>query len=154
MYSLQVNVNSKTVKYVTNPVAKKHLKDLREKRTPSGLIKIEHANGTHDDYADSIGLVVYQFDSTSPVYIGLTKEDETDITPQTKDSRGKYVSTPTADDLAQDLGITGFSDNSTDYDEHGNKIENKEDDNPEDFWFLFSWLLFFLGGIENLQTML
>jgi hypothetical protein len=85
----------------------------------------------------------------------LTKDDETNLTPQTKDAKGKYISTPTAADLAQDLGITGFHDNAVEYDENGNKIEDKDDDSPENFWFLFSWLLFFLGGgVENLQTML
>ena len=136
MASLQVAVNSKSLNYVTNKVAKKHMKDLREKRLSSGKIKIEHAAGCHDDYADSIGLVVYQFDKTSPVYIGHTKDDET-VTAETKDKAGKYIATPTASQVAQDAGITQFQDNSSEYDEHGNKIVREEDDDPGNFWFLF-----------------
>ena len=65
-----------------------------------------------------------------------TKDDETVITPDTKDNHGKYISTPTAQNIADDLGIGAFNDNSGEYDKDGNKIEPDEDGDPSDFWFL------------------
>lgn len=133
MFSLQVAINSGALRVVHEPLAIKHMKDLREKRTKSGTIRIEHANGCNDDYADVTALCVYQFDKSSPVYIGLSQEDEDD-TPITKDARGQYVAMPTANDLAEYTGISHkFHDNRAE-----KKLEEEGGEDEEgDFWFLF-----------------
>lgn len=133
MYSLQVALNSSVLKMVHNPLAVKHLKDLREKRSNiSNKIRIEHAPGTHDDYADVVALVCYQFDKTSPIFIGHHYDGEDDA-PQTKDQMGKFVAMPTAQDLAEYTGLHGFSDNRTEHDEK----EQEDDDDGSNFWFSF-----------------
>lgn len=135
MYSLQVSLNSSVLKMVHNPLAVKHLKDLREKRSNvSNKIRIEHAANCHDDYADVISLVCYQFDKTSPIFIGHHYESEDD-TPQTKDLTGKFVTMPTAQDLAEYVGVHGFSDNRAEHDEK--KKSDDDDDDGSNFWFTF-----------------
>ena len=131
MYSLQVAVNSNTLRMVHNKLAVKHLKDLREKRTSGNRLKVEHANNCHDDYADAIGLCVYQFDKTSPVYVGLSKlEDEDDI-PKNVDLKGKFLGLPTAQQISDHIGNEAFYDNRK---EHDAKKDDDEGDSG-DFWF-------------------
>ena len=132
MYSLQVATNSQTFKMVDNRLAVEHLKNLREKRTPSGTIKIEHANNTFDDYADSIALCIHQFDKSSAIYIGHTKDDESIVEPTTKDARGKFIATPTAEDLAQASGNLQFLDNRAQL-----AADEVPDDEDDSFWFVF-----------------
>jgi hypothetical protein len=134
MYSLAVAVNSEALRIVHDQLAIKHLKDLREKRTTgTNKIKIEHAQGCHDDLADTIALCVYQFDKTSPIYVGITVVDDEEPI-QTKDLMGKQVLTPTAQDVADYAGNTQFHDNRK-------EIEEKEKGEPESedsdgFWFI------------------
>ncbi len=136
MYSLQVSLNSHNFKMVHNPLAVKHLKDLREKRSSiSNKIRIEHASNCHDDYAIVIGLVCYQFDKTSPIYIGMHYEEDDD-TPQTKDMTGKQISTPTATELAEFAGKIGFYDNRKEHEEKSKEEEGAEEDG-NNFWFCF-----------------
>lgn len=138
MYSLQVAVNSSTLRYVNNAVATKHLKDLREKRTGNGQIKIEAVTGGHDDYASAIGLVVYQFDKSSPVYIGQTRDDEEVQVPETKDANGLLIANPTAADVAEHAGNTNFYDNTQEYLEQQRKEAQPQDPESESgFWFAF-----------------
>jgi hypothetical protein len=134
MNSLQVALNTKTFKMCANATAVQHLKDLRERRGRQ-RIQIEAANNCHDDYAMSIGLVVYQFDRTSPIYIGYHRDDE-DVVPSTKDALGNQVLTPTAQDLADYVGLAGFYDNRK---EHEKKKDDDDDgnDDPDGFWFTF-----------------
>lgn len=132
MYSLQIALNTKNLKIVNNPIAIQHLKDLRERRSHiSNKIQIAAANNSHDDYAIAIAEVVYQFDKTSPIYLGYTVEDE-DEGPMTKDATGKQLLTPTAQDLADYVGLQQF------YDGRKEK-EAKEDpdDDGSNFWFSF-----------------
>lgn len=141
MYSLQVAVNSDILRMVNNPTAVQHLKDLREKRsTISNKIRIEHANNCKDDYADVIGLVVYQFDKSSPLYVG-THENEVDEKIQTKDSLGRFVAMPTAQDLAEFVGQTGFNDNRAEVEARLKKERGEGDpedpDDGDNFWFTF-----------------
>lgn len=132
-YSLQVAINSQSTKMVHNTTAIKHLKDLREKHgTGRTHFKIEAAQGSHDDYANVIALIQYQFDKTSPIYIGMTKEHYEKII-KTKDARGQQISTPTAVELADFAGVSQFYDNTT-------EVEAKEeegDDDESNFWFSF-----------------
>lgn len=131
MYSLQVSVNSGTLKFVNNQLAVKHLKDLREKRTTSAQVKIEAASGSHDDYASSIGLIVYQFDSSSPLYIGATKDDEDVTSPVTKDETGKALSLPSFLDLAEMLGNPLINTNLERRKELEKELLKKNQGNPE-----------------------
>lgn len=105
MYSLQVAINSGTLAMVNNSLAIKHLKDLREKRTASNQLKVEHAANSHDDFADVIALICYQFDKSSPIYIGAHKADQDPVLPQNKDAKGNYIATPTAMDVAEKMKI-------------------------------------------------
>ncbi len=139
MYSLNISINSNALRMVNNQLAVKHLKDLREKRSSTGKLKVEHAANAHDDYADSIGLVVYQFDKNSPVYAGFHKEEEGEAPPQTKDARGNFIAMPTAQDLAEKAGVPNFTDNRFEIEqrlkkERGEVTEEDEDDDG-DFWF-------------------
>ncbi len=132
-YSLQVGINSQGLGIVSNDEAIKHLKDLREKRSQGRRLIIEAANNSHDDYAIVIAGVVYQFDKNSPVYIGHHYDGDDEELPVTKDATGKYISTPTAQELAEQVGIAGFYDNRSD---HKQKKEG-EDDDDGGFWFAF-----------------
>jgi hypothetical protein len=109
MFSLQVAINSGTLKMVHNPLAIRHLKDLREKQSGTGKLRIEHASNSHDDLADVIGLLVYQFDKSSPIYIGMNREVVRD-TVNTKDAAGRFVAFPTAQELADHVGVSNFTD--------------------------------------------
>lgn len=134
-YSLQVGINSGRFKLVNNPIAIKHLKDLREKRAAgTNHLRIEAAHGCHDDYANVCGLIQYQFDSTSPIYIGIHKV-ETDGLPQTRDLTGQFISTPTANDLAELAGVSGFYDNTKEVEEK-EKDKNAGKDEDDDSWFI------------------
>jgi hypothetical protein len=139
MYSMQINVNSKTLAIIDNPLLIKHLKDLREKRTQSGKVQIQHAPGCHDDYAQIVALICYQFDKTSPIYIGYTEEDDTaEIPASTKDVMGRHIAVPTAEEVAETAGVRQFHDNRAEYDEKGNKKTGNDDDNGSGgFWFIF-----------------
>lgn len=137
MYSLQVAVNSGAFKMVHNAIAVKHLKDLREKRgTGTGHFKIEAAHGCHDDYANVAALIQYQFDKTSPIYIGMHKVDDEKL-PQNKAADGQFIATPTATDLAELAGVSGFYDNAK---EVAAKKEEAEEGEPihegNDDWFI------------------
>lgn len=134
MYSLQISLNSRNLRMVHNTTAVQHLKDLREKKTSSGSIKIEAAQNSHDDYCMAIGLVIYQFDKTSPIYIGHASEEDDDQTPATKDAAGNQVLMPTAQDLADFVGNSKFYDNRK---EIADKDKPTEEEDDSDFWFLF-----------------
>jgi hypothetical protein len=136
MYSMQININSKTLALVDNSLLIKHLKDLREKRTQSGKIQIQHAPGCHDDLAQVVALICYQFDKTSPIYIGYTDEGDETTTIKTRDELGRFIAMPTAEDMAQVAGVEQFYDNRAEYDEGGNKV-NEGDDDDGGFWFIF-----------------
>lgn len=138
MYSLQIAVNSGTLRLANNRIALKHLKDLREKKTANGSFKVEHAANCHDDYADVIGLVVYQFDKSSPVYIGTWKtEDEPDAT-STKDRAGKHMAYPTATEIASHLGNDEFFDNRAQHEAKEKEKEEGEDpDDDSGFFYAF-----------------
>lgn len=132
MYSLQISLNSKALKMVSNPIAVQHLKDLRERRSSiSNKLQISAANNCHDDYAIAIAEVVYQFDKTSPIFLGYITEEE-DLEMQTKDAAGKQVLTPTAQDLAEFVGVTNFYDNRKE-----KEAEAKKDEEGDEFWFCF-----------------
>lgn len=141
MYSLQIAINSGTLKMVNNPLAIKHLKDLREKRsTQSNKIRIEHAQNCHDDYADVIALVAYQFDKSSPLFIGQHTED-TEEKLNTKDGAGRHIAYPTAEEMAN-MGGAGnkFNDNRKEVEERLKKENGEAAPEPEDgndFWFIF-----------------
>lgn len=133
MYSLQISLNSKSFKMVSNPIAVQHLKDLRERRSAiSNKLQISAANNCHDDYAISIAEVVYQFDKTSPIFIGYIIDDEEKAF-STKDEAGNQLLTPTAQDLADFVGLSRFHDNRKEHEE----AEKKEEDEGDDFWFSF-----------------
>lgn len=142
MYSLQIAINSGTLNMVNNPLAVKHLKDLREKRsTQSNKIRIEHAQNCHDDYADVIALVAYQFDKSSPLFVGTHVEEDEGIK-STKDARGMHVAYPTAEEMAQKAGIgNSFNDNRKEVEERLKKEAGEDTGEPEDdtndFWFIF-----------------
>ncbi len=147
MYSLQVGINSKQLKIVHNQVAVKHLKDLREKRsTVANRLRIEAAANCHDDYANVIALIQYQFDKNSPIYIGLWKADP-DAPPPSKDARGHQIRTPTAEELADHVGLVGFYDNKA---EEEAKADDDDDDGTN-FWFVFS--LLGVVSVKMLQAM-
>lgn len=132
MYSLQIALNSDIFRMVSHPQAIKHLKDLREKRSHlANKLRIEHANNCNDDFADVIALNVYQFDKSSPIFIGHHFEPEEE-TIENKDATGKYIGTPTAQQLAEQHGVHGFFDNSK-------EIEAKKDEDEDEngFWFCF-----------------
>lgn len=132
MYSLQIALNSKSFRMVSNPIAVQHLKDLRERRSAiSNKLQISAANNCHDDYAIAIAEVVYQFDKTSPIFIGYVIDDgEKEFS--TKDEAGNQLLTPTAQDLADHVGLAKFYDNRK-------EEETKEDtdESADDFWFSF-----------------
>jgi len=138
MYSLQVALNTKTLGIVHNPIAIQHLKDLREKRSAiSNKIQIAAASNSHDDYAIAIALCVYQFDKTSPLYIGYHREDEDEVV-ITKDTTGKQLLTPTVNDLAEFAGNMKFYDNRKEHVEkerEKNGEEPDDDEDPNGFWF-------------------
>lgn len=139
MMSLSVAVNSEGFKMVHQPLAVQHLKDLREK-VNNGMIKIEHAQNTHDDYADVIAEVIYQFDQNSPVYVGHYKEEEFEKEKTTKDARGQHLAYPTANELAEHVGVSNkFSDNRAEWEaQQQEKEEPDEDDNGDDgLWYVF-----------------
>lgn len=128
MFSLQIAINSGSFKMVANPIAIKHLKDLREKRSLStNKLRIEHAQNCHDDYADVIGLIVYQFDKTSPIYVGTHREEEEPEVKTTKDARGQHLAYPTAEEMAEHVGVPNFYDNRKEED-----AKKKEDEDPDD----------------------
>ena len=131
-YSLQVALNTQSLLMVNNPIASQQLKDLREKRSMiSNKIQISAANNSHDDYPIVIAGVAYQFDKTSPIYIGYHKDDEEE-TIQTKDALGRQLLTPTAMDLAEHAGVLSF------YDNRQEKKEKEDPENEDDgsgFWF-------------------
>jgi len=128
MYSLQIAVNSGNLNMVANPIAVRHLKDLREKRSAiSNKIRIEHAQNCYDDYADVIGLIVYQFDSTSPIYVGIHKAEEYNAPLNTKDARGKHLAYPTATEITDFLGVPNFHDSRAEI-----KAKEEENDDPDD----------------------
>lgn len=137
MYSLQVSINSETFKMITNPLAIRHLKDLREKRSATtNRVRIEHCSNGHDDHADSIALVIYQFDKTSPIYIGTSEAEDDTPKPTTRDAQGNFVAMPTAEELAEHVGVKNFTDN--------RGIKGDEDDEDDGntggdsgFWFIF-----------------
>lgn len=132
MYSLQISLNSKALKMVSNPIAVQHLKDLRERRSSiSNKLQISAANNCHDDYAIAIAEVVYQFDKTSPIFLGYITEEE-DIELQTKDAAGRQVLTPSAQDLAEFVGVTNFYDNRKE-----KELAEKKDEEGDEFWFCF-----------------
>jgi len=136
MYSLQVALNTQNIHMVNNMVAIQHLKDLREKRSHiSNKIQIAAANNSHDDYAIVIALVAYQFDKTSPLYVGYSREDE-DEEVVTKDATGKFVAMPTAQDLADYVGVGRFYDNRKEEEAKKNP-EDDGDDDGSGFWFTF-----------------
>ncbi len=138
MYSLQIAVNSKAIKLVDHNLLVKHLKDLRERRTQSGKVQIMNAPGSHDDLANVAALITYQFDKTSPIYIGHTDGDDTLLPPQTKDLQGRQIAPPTAEELAQTVGLTTFHDNRAEYDEHGNKKPTNDDEGGGGgMWWIF-----------------
>jgi hypothetical protein len=135
-YSLQLAINSKQLQIVDVPLAFKHLKDLREKRsTSSSTVRVEHAQNCKDDIANAMALVVYQFDKTSPLYIGYTHEEE-DATPTTKDGAGRQIAMPTAQDVAEHVGLSEFYDNRA---EEKKREEGGDDDSDDGsgFWFVF-----------------
>lgn len=137
MYSLQVAINSKAMKMVHNPTAVKHLKDLREKRSNiSNKIRIEHAQNCKDDYADVIGLIVYQFDTTSPIYVGTHKEEEYEPPPNTKDARGQHMAYPTAQEMADHLGISKFHDSRPEEEAKKNGEDDDDGNNEGGFFFI------------------
>lgn len=131
MYSLQIALNSRSMKMVNNQIAVQHLKDLREKRSSiSNKLQISAMSGGHDDYAIAIAEVVYQFDKTSPIYLGyITDEEAEELT--TKDASGNQLLTPTAQDLADYVGLSQFYDSRKEKEAE----EKKEDDEGDTFWF-------------------
>lgn len=138
MYSLQIAINSGTLKLASNKTAIKHLKDLREKRTSTGKLKVEHASNCHDDYADSIGLVVYQFDKTSPIYIGAHKVEDDEEIVSTKDRLGRHLAFPTSQEISEHVGNSGFFDNRAEVKAKKEEEDGgSEPDEGNDFWFSF-----------------
>ncbi len=137
-YSLQVQINSQALRMVNDATAIKHLKDLREKRTQgANKLKIEHAANCHDDAADAIALVIYQFDKTSPIYIGMNQVEDEEK-PNTKDLSGKQLLYPTAQDLAEHANVTGFYDNRKDRERLEEEMTPGEsEDEGNDLWFVF-----------------
>lgn len=142
MYSLQININSKSIKIVDNMLLIRHLKDLRERRTQNGRVQIMNAPGSHDDFANVAALICYQFDTTSPIYIGYTDKDDTMIPADTKDAIGRQIAPPTATELAQQAGVDEFYDNRAEFDELGNRKPGTGDedggaDGGGGMWFIF-----------------
>lgn len=137
LYSLQININSKVLKIIDYPLIFRHLKDLREKKTDSGKVQIQHAPGCKDDMAMCVALVCYQFDKTSPLYIGYNDEEIEEVK-VTKDAAGRHIAYPTAEEMAEKGGISNFNDNRQEYGPDGKK---KPDDDGVDgsggFWFVF-----------------
>lgn len=138
MYSLQINLNSKSLRMVDNSLLVKHLKDLRERRSETGKLQIMNAPGSHDDFANVAALICYQFDTTSPIYIGHTDGDDTLIPAETKDLTGRQIAPPTAEELANTQGVDGFYDNRAEFDEKGNKKPTGEDEGGgSGMWWVF-----------------
>lgn len=142
MYSLQINMNSKTIQMIDHPLLIKHLKDLRERRGQNGRVQIMNAPGSHDDFANVAALICYQFDTTSPIYIGYNDDDNTTIPTETKDATGKQIAPPTAEELAQIVGVDNFHDNRAEFDELGNRKPGTGDDDGGaqgggGMWFIF-----------------
>ncbi len=137
MYSMQIAINSGNLAMVHNPQAVKHLKDLREKRSNiSNKIRIEHAQNCKDDYADVIGLIVYQFDTNSPIYVGTHKEEEYTPPVSTKDGRGQHVAYPTAQEMADFAGVSAFIDGREE-----EKAKQEEDPDDSDNGGGFFWIM-------------
>lgn len=139
MYSLQIALNSKNLKMVDHPLLIKHLKDLRERRLQNGRVQIMNAPGSHDDLANVAALITYQFDTTSPIYIGHSDNDDTQIVTSTQDDLGKQIAPPTAEELAGIAGVQNFYDNRLQYDDAGNKKVALEEDGEQtgSMWWLF-----------------
>lgn len=138
MYSLQVAINSEILRMVATPLATRHLKDLREKRSATAnKVRIEHAANCHDDYADSIGLVVYQFDKTSPIFVGTHSADIEEVKNTNKDETGKFMAFPSAEELAQHMGIQQFFDNREEHNAKKKDGNDPEDDEGGGFFFSF-----------------
>lgn len=139
MYSLQININSKSIKMIDNNLLIKHLKDLRERRGQNGRVQIMNAPGSHDDFANVAALICYQFDTTSPIYIGYTDSDDTSIPADTKDATGRQIAPPTAEELAQVHGVDGFHDNRAEFDERGNRKPGtgEDDQGGGGMWWIF-----------------
>ncbi len=134
MYSLQVSLNSSQMMMVNNEDAVTHLKDLREKRSSgANRIIVEAAANSHDDYAIAIAGVVFMFDKTCPLYIGYSVEDDDEEHANNKDAMGRYIGTPTAADLAEQVGLSGFYDNTKEHEKKDPDAPPEEDGN--DFWF-------------------
>lgn len=156
MYSLQININSKLLKIIDYPLIFRHLKDLREKKTDSGKVQIQHAPGCKDDMAMVVALICYQFDKTSPLYIGYNEEEVEEVK-TTKDAAGRHIAYPTAEEMAEKAGVSSFNDNRQEYGPDGKK--KSDDDGGVDggggFWFVFSLLLAIMPwiGNENLYKM-
>jgi len=141
MYSLQVALNSSQMLMVHNTTAVTHLKDLREKRsTIANRVVVEAAANSHDDYAIVIAGLVHMFDKTCPLYIGYQLDDDDMPGAENKDALGRLIATPTAADVAEQVGLTGFYDNRKEVEERL-KIEKGEklpdEDDGGDFWFTF-----------------
>jgi hypothetical protein len=150
LYSLQININSKLLKIIDYPLIFRHLKDLREKKTDSGKIQIQHAPGCKDDMAMVVALICYQFDKTSPLYIGYN-EEEVEEANSTKDAAGRHITYPTAEELAEKAGVSNFNDNRQEYGPDGKK-KSEEDggvDGGDGFWFVFSLLLAIIPWMAN-----
>lgn len=137
MYSLQIAINSDIFRMVHDPLAVRHLKDLREKRgSGANKLRIEHSANCHDDAADAIALVVYQFDRTSPVYIGYHYDEEVEEV-QTKDAMGNQLLTPFASEVASKAGVGQFYDNRDELDDKKKNDPNNNDDDDGGMWFSF-----------------
>lgn len=150
LYSLQININSKLLKIIDYPLIFRHLKDLREKKTDSGKVQIQHAPGCKDDMAMVVALICYQFDKTSPLYIGYNEEEVEEVI-TTKDAAGRHIAYPTAEEVAEKAGVSSFTDNRQEYGPDGKK--KSDDDGGVDggggFWFVFSLLLAIMPWIGN-----
>jgi len=138
MYSLQININSKLLKIIDYPLIFRHLKDLREKKTDSGKVQIQHAPGCKDDMAMVVALICYQFDKTSPLYIGYN-EEEVEEAKSTKDAAGRHIAYPTAEEMAEKAGVSNFNDNRQEYGPDGKKKSDEDGgvDGGDGFWFVF-----------------
>ena len=131
MTSLQIAFNSDAIKIVDKPLAFKQLRTLMQKRSRGGVLRVEHANGAHDDIVDAIALVNYHFDRHSPLFIGIPEDDPDFLPIENKDLNGNFISAPTAADLAEHTGNHKFEDNLL-----KKKLEESDDDDSS-FWFSF-----------------
>lgn len=139
MYSLQVALNSSQMLMVHNTIAVQHLKDLREKRSNiANKVQIEAAGNSHDDYAIAVSGVIFMFDKSCPLYVGYYVDDEEEEASSSKDVLGRYLSTPTAADVAEKTGLMGFYDNRREVEEREKAKDRNEEDEDGSFWFVFS----------------